>query len=324
MITPDLLHELVVLAGRAPSLHNTQPWRFGLDNGAVELRIDPARVVPHADPRARETVIGCGAALYTLRLALRGHGLVPSVDLTPASGDPLLLARVTAEPGPEATQDERRLLGVVVRRHTQRHGFTGDPLSPPLISAMARDAAAEGSTLVWVEEPASVSAVAGISLLAERMRATNPRWRAEVARWVDHDGDRPDGIPARSMPSPGAVETLDRLPVAQFVPRHLVGQGHPRLGSPGRIAVLTTPSDIVLDWVAAGQSLQRLLLRAADDWAFAAYNTAPLENPYLREEIRDALGLRDHPQMLFEVGHVAVARSTPRLSPAETVDLRQD
>lgn len=312
MITPELLHRLATLAGRAPSLHNTQPWRFRLDHDVVELRIDPARALPSADPRARELVIGCGAALYTVRLALRGEGMTPSVDLLPASGDPLLLARIAAKPGPAPTEDELRMLAVVVRRHTQRHGFTAGPLSVSVASAVADAARSEGADLRWVTEPARVAAVVGLALLAEQMRAANPHWRQETTEWVRTRAGS-DGIPHHAVPHPGsAPHPLDRLPVAHFLPKALAHAARPQLGRPGRLAVLTTPSDTVLDWVSAGQALQRLLLRAADDWVFASYNTAPLENPSLREELRDALELTDHPQMLFELGHVNAARATPR------------
>ena len=63
-----------------------------------------------------------------------------------------------------------------------------------------------------------------------------------------------------------------------------------------------------------------MLLRAADDWVFATYATAPLEVPFLREAVRETLGLRDQPQMVLELGHASCAHITPRLPADEKLD----
>ena len=62
---------LVASVARAPSLHNSQPWRFRLRDNAIELHSDPERMIPEVDPARREMLISCGAALYGLCLGLR-------------------------------------------------------------------------------------------------------------------------------------------------------------------------------------------------------------------------------------------------------------
>ena len=58
------------LALRAPSLHNSQPWRWRLDGTTAYLYLDSTRRLPATDPHARELVISCGAALHHLQVAL--------------------------------------------------------------------------------------------------------------------------------------------------------------------------------------------------------------------------------------------------------------
>ncbi len=316
----DVVRHLITTAGRAPSLHNSQPWRFRHDGEELELLIDPQRALRVSDPAARELVLACGAALYNLRIALRCEGLVPHVDLTPASGDPLLLARITAKPGPDPTADELRLLGAVAHRHTHRHGFAQRPLSGTLVAALEADVAAEGARLVWIDAPQQVRAVAELALQAGERQSADPDWQAEIARWVDDETGtgRRDGIPTTALPDAPPHPGTDRLPPRQFgvnVPR---GASSPN--GAGRIAVLVTPQDGLIDWVAAGQSLQRMLLRGTLDWVFARYATAPLEVPDLRQALRDTLELRDHPQMMLELGHAGFTRPTPRLPADEQLD----
>ena len=74
-------------AVRAPSLHNTQPWRFRLRDGAIEVLVDPARRLPATDPSGWGARIACGAALFNLRLALAVAGTPATVRLRPYPAD---------------------------------------------------------------------------------------------------------------------------------------------------------------------------------------------------------------------------------------------
>ena len=102
---------VVEAATRAPSVLNTQPWRWQIHQAAegtmLELSADSARVLRVTDPLGRFLVISCGAGLFNARLALRQQALDPLVRLSPDPHDPRKLARVTAGPGnPPAVVDE--------------------------------------------------------------------------------------------------------------------------------------------------------------------------------------------------------------------------
>jgi hypothetical protein len=92
-LQPDEVAVILGAAGRAPSVHNTQPWRFAVRCGAMDLLADRRRILRLADPDSRELVISCGAALYEMRLGMRKLGYVPDVELVPAPGDSALLAQ---------------------------------------------------------------------------------------------------------------------------------------------------------------------------------------------------------------------------------------
>ena len=93
-IPMDKVGYLFATAARAPSVHNTQPWRFGVEEPALELHADRSRVLRSSDPTGREMLVSCGAALFGLRLAVRGLGYLPLVQLLPSPADYDLLARV--------------------------------------------------------------------------------------------------------------------------------------------------------------------------------------------------------------------------------------
>src|SRR5262252_3090101 len=84
---------MLATASRAPSVHNTQPWRFAVGPHAIDLCAGPERRLGQ-DRGGREMLISCGAALFGLRLAMRGLGYLPAVRLLPDQSRPTLLARV--------------------------------------------------------------------------------------------------------------------------------------------------------------------------------------------------------------------------------------
>src|SRR5260370_23029951 len=81
-------------AAQAPSVHNTQPWWFSGDGPEISVHADVERRLGVADPDSRELMISCGAALFTVRLALRHLGYGPEGSVLPDPDRPGLAARV--------------------------------------------------------------------------------------------------------------------------------------------------------------------------------------------------------------------------------------
>jgi hypothetical protein len=121
-IPADQVDYLIATAARAPSVHNTQPWRFRAGTYAIELYADQRRKL-RVDPVGREMLISCGAALFGLRLAVRSLGYRPVVELLPDRARLRLLARVRLGAAEPMTGRERRMLEALPHRHTHRGPF---------------------------------------------------------------------------------------------------------------------------------------------------------------------------------------------------------
>ena len=313
---------LIQLAARAPSLHNTQPWRFKVGRHAIELYADHDRQLPE-DPAGREMLISCGAALYGLRLAVRSLGHVPEVDLFPAParrGHPRPLARVRLGAALPVTPEEQKMLTAVPHRHTHRGPFEPGPLPEGLLRRLQQDAEEEGATLAVLDADKAYQDLAEILAVASLRQALDPVSQAEIARWT-HDLDSPakDGLPAHVFP-PTPDEPAGWLPRRDFD----LGRGLGLLqagGPPAPVtAVLVTSGDRDEDWLHACEALHRLLLRAASQWVFGNLQTQPLNVVWVRALIRQQLALPGWPQMLLQLGVARTTLSTARLPPAELID----
>jgi hypothetical protein len=317
---PDLAERagyLIEVAARAPSVHNTQPWRFTVSGHAVELYADTSRQLLE-DPTGREMIISCGAALFGLRLAIRSLGYRPEVNLLPEPGQRHLLARVQAGGPAPMTSDERAMLRAVPHRHTHRGAFDPGPLPGDLLARLQDDVTAEGATLAVIDSGPAYQRLSGILTAWSRRQDLYPtshreiQARAETARWTRQAGSQVrDGVPAHAFPATPGRET-GRLPQRDFDLGR--GWGFPPPGGPPApvTAILVTPGEDEESWLQAGQALQRLLLRAAGQWVFASLQTEPLQSTPVRAQIRSSLALPGAPQLLLELGVSRASHPTGR------------
>jgi nitroreductase len=321
-IPADQVDYLITTAARAPSVHNTQPWRFKVSEDAIELYADPRRKLS-VDPSGREMLISCGAALFGLRLAIRSLGYQPLVDLLPDPARLRLLARVRLSAGTPLTGTECRILEAMPHRHTHRGPFADEPLPDGLLAALQHDAFAEGATLALVEPGISYQQLRDIVTAASRRQNLDPVARAEVRRWSRAIGSTArDGIPAQAFQASAlpAGQQRGRLSQRDFdLGRDLglLAEGGPPAAA---TAVLITAGDGRADWLRAGQALHRLLARAADRWVFASLYTQPLEAAAIRDLIRARLMLPGAPQMLLQLGRARTTQATARRPAAELVE----
>ncbi|HTR71077.1 MAG TPA: hypothetical protein VMH41_12735 [Mycobacteriales bacterium] len=319
----DTVRWLVEQACRAPSVLNSQPWRFTYTGEAIELWADTSRGLTFADPEGRELALSCGAALFNLRVAIRSLGLTPDVRLLPDPDGPRLLAQISLLPGQAADPDEAAALSALARRHTRRSGFDDKPISPELGVYLQRAADAEGALLFHVNEPGMRRRLLQLARTAEREIAGDPRAQAELERWTPEPGSgQRDGVPATAYPArPQLVG--DALAARDLDRGRGIGSADPDGGLPESISVIVTPTDVQADWLVAGQAMERVLVRAAQDWAFAAIDSQMVELPHIRAELRRALGVSGFPQIILRLGHAGSAPSTPRRPVDDVLEFAQ-
>jgi hypothetical protein len=302
------LTDCVRAAIAAPSLHNSQPWRFRIRDGGVDVFADRNRQLQVIDPSGRELTISVGAALFNLRLAVRSRLRVPLLRLLPDPAEPDLVARVT--PGPPTPPDPAvvALTAAIPLRHTNRRPFARAVVPADVLDRLVAAAKVEGATLT-VAGPVTRGAILSLVRSAEEQLRSDGVYRAELTEWTRPAHGRRDGIPPSAA---GSWDALGALPMRDF------GLTQPWMRRPvapfepfPTIVVLATDGDSVEDWLRAGQALQRVLLTATIDRLSAAPLSQPLEVAGLRELITDT-GTGRWAQMILRLGYGQPAASTPR------------
>jgi nitroreductase len=310
----ELAAGLVHAATLAPSMHNTQPWRFRLlpDTETIELYADPDRMLPRSDPHGRAVHIACGAALFNLRVAAAAAGRQAQVRLLPTPAEPLLLATIKLGGPHRPDETDRELHAAIAARRTNRGPYSGRPVPPGVRAELVAAARLEGAAL---SQPGQEETYRLLRLIAdaECELTGDAAYHKELARWVGGERDK-DGIPGSAT---GPRDPRGSTPVRDFLSGHPTGYAW--FEEQPQLAVLSTATSTRLDWLRAGQALQRVLLTATQHGIATSPLTQPLETGDAWQ-VRDPASGQGTPQLILRIGYGLPAPATPRRAVSDVLD----
>jgi hypothetical protein len=298
---------LLAAAAMAPSVFNTQPWRFAVDGAVIELYADSERTLHWSvDPFGRQAVISCGAALLNLRVAAAHLGRDADVVVNPTASDGLL-ASIAIGPRGRGSRADAELFPAIRRRHTHRAPFSPRRIPGSVVYELSACVHAEHANI------ASVSRfqrrwLFDLVAFADVVLGESPGYQADLLKWTAGSTSRTDGIPVGAF---GAMSDIDEPPMRDFGAASGASPHKERFPPDPWIAVLGTDTDDTVAWLHAGQALQRLLLTAQLRGLSASFLNQPLDETGIRRDLVCA-GLGGFPQMILRMGYAAGAVATPR------------
>jgi nitroreductase len=298
---PEVVREAVALACRAPSLHNTQPWKWIYDGVALHLYSDPGRLLPEADPFGRQLLLSCGAVLDHLKVALAVQGWRALVVRFPDPTRLGHLAAITFVPARFVTPGEHRRAEAIEQRRTDRL-----PFSPPEdwagLQATLTELLEDYAATVTFLPQACRADLAEASRMTAARRRYDSMYRAEQRWWTGHM-PHADGVPAAALAAPADTA---RVPVGRVFAAAGTASavGEPQLDA-SALLVLGTVGDDALDCLTCGEALSAVLLEAT----MAGYATCPLthltELPASRAVVARLVPEGVVPQVVIRVGVTA-------------------
>ena len=320
----ETLHFAVRCAVMAPSSHNSQPWQFKILDDGLMLMLDRRRALPVVDPYDREMIISCGAALFNIRVALAYAGKHVRIDVLPDPMEEDLLALITLDDEELLAQDGAlvSLYPMISKRMTNRSAYFAESVAPAVIDELEEAACTEWTKLSVATKPTDRGAIATLVAAADLAQFDDVRFRRELASWL-HPARSDDGLAAFSSEM---KKTLDfATPLAALVVRTFdVGNGVAAkdkalaAGSP-LIACISTTTDDADAWLAAGQSLQRVLLTATLRGLNASYLNQPIEVDKFRNTLADLMQTEPFPQLLIRAGRGLPQTHSPRREISEVI-----
>lgn len=319
-----VIQDAVRLACRAPSLHNSQPWRWVAETSTLHLFADFARVMTAADPEGREIYLSCGAALDHLTVAMAAFGWEAGVQRFPDPDDPLHVAAITFDSAPPGMAADSRAHALAIgRRYTDRRPYES-PADWARFEVLLRQTVIPYEVMFDTVLDNARPTLATVSRLTATLRANDPSYEAEINWWTSPFASG-DGMPQSALRS---VETAGRIDVGRRFPTPYASPHAETVDvDQSKIVVLSTHhEDARLDVLRCGEALSAILLRCTASGLATCTLTHMTELAQSREIIRELTGQRGMPQLLIRIGYPrhtdAALAATPRRPLADVLERR--
>jgi len=298
----SLLHELVRYATLAASSHNTQCWKFHVEESAISILPDLSRRLPVVDPDDHHLFGSLGCAVENLLQAALANGLKGEVRFeTAADGS----VRIALEPTKAIVSP---LFKAIPQRQCTRAAFDGKPLSNAELKLLEASGTGNGVRVLLLTDRESMEKVLEYVVQANTVQMNDPAFVAELKAWIRFSDDEAvvtgDGLFARSSGNPSVPRWLGSpLFKLLFRTKHENDKYATHIRSSAGIAIFISEANDKAHWLEAGRCYERFALQAAALGIRNAFINQPVEVSELRPQFANALGIGSHrPDLVVRFG----------------------
>lgn len=301
----------------APSVFNTQPWRWRISGDAMELWADPARKLEATDPDGNLLMLSCGAVLHHARVALAAAGWAATVKRLPDPEHPNLLAVVILGGNGPRDADAQAMAAAIEHRRTDRRAFGAREVPGATLDELCRLVEREGAGLHVVRE--DQSALLAISTdLAATAELDDPDYRLELHHWTNRPHSSGDGVPPSTAVRPG----LRRVPVRDFNPDGDGGLAAGEGRDQGAAYVIVFGDGYrPIDLLHGGEALSALLLKATAEGLATAPLSDAVEVTWPRHLLRYLVSGLGEPYVVVRLGYVDTTEPLPPAPRRDAADV---
>jgi len=297
---------LVECAIKAPSGHNTQPWKFENTENGIIIHPDLKRALPVVDTDNYELYISLGCALENLLIAAKQKGFKFKVHYPEKSGSSIIIELIKDDTG-KVTPDI--LFDYISKRQVTKSKYNDTTLSDAVFKELGSSFNFEGVSLRILDSKKNFEKIIPLIIEANNIQFNNKDFLNELVHWIRFSKNeaekKKDGIWSATMGMPGLGRFIGSLVMKNFVTakseeKRLIDLlGH----SPG-LAIFISDTNIAEAWVKTGQAFQRFGLTATHLGVSHAHLNMPCEEIVVRQKLAKELGIENkHPLLLIRYGY---------------------
>jgi hypothetical protein len=312
----EVVKRAVQLACRAPSVHNSQPWRWVAEGAGLHLFVDRCRWVHSADRSGREAIISCGAVLDHLRIAMVAAGWQAHIERFPNPNNRDHLASLEFSPLQFVTDAQRKRTEAILQRRTDRLPL-GRPTYWASFEPVLRSSVDESVAMLDVLSDDVRPQLVEASQLSEALRRDDASYHAELQWWTSPFA-LSEGVPPDALASDSEQQRVD---VARDFPSrsHLDRRVDVAVDW-SKVLVLSTTEDTRTDVLRCGEALSTVLLECTMAGMATCALTHLIELRVSRDIVRTLIGGRGEPQVLIRVGIAPPMEDLPAATPRRPLD----
>lgn len=306
--------DLVRYAALAANGHNTQPWRFRLAEGAMDILPDFSRTTHIVDPDDHHLFVSLGCATENLAIAAAAAGRPGEARI-----DPEGFVHFAYSAGPSRSDP---LFAAIPRRQSTRSEYDGRAIAAADLETLRKAAEEPGVRLVLLTERARIDQVRDIVIAGNTAQMQDPAFMAELKQWLRFNPrsaiEAGDGLFAAASGNPVLPDSLGRLAFDTVFTAAGEGDKYARqIDSSAGIAVFLGEREDKAHWIAVGRACQRFALAATALGLKHAFVNQPVEVAPLRSDLAALVGEPGvRPDIVMRFGY---GRDLP-FSPRRPVD----
>ncbi|NNK67421.1 MAG: Tat pathway signal protein [Rhodobacteraceae bacterium] len=283
------LEELIRMATLAANGHNTQPWKFRLDDGTISILPDLTRRTEVVDPDDHHLYVslGCAAENFVIAAAAAGQaaevailgGIAPRIDISLAPG--------AAMRGP--------FYEAIPLRQSTRSVYDGQPISAEDLALLEVAAREDGVSVRIFTDAADRDAILDFVVAGNSAQMDDPAWVQELRDWLRFSStsavETGDGLFAACSGNPVLPDWIGgRMFDVVFKKKAENQKYSDQIRSSAGVAVFLGERDDLEHWIKVGRSFERFALQATALGIRSAHINQPIEDPAVRPEFADWLG----------------------------------
>ena len=319
-MSDSLYTRLITQATLAPSGHNTQPWRFSIqDDSTICIAPDLSRTLPIVDGDNRELFISLGCAAENLVLAASEQGYTAQVRNDEATGNIRIhLDKQLVEPNPLATQ--------ITRRQTNRSLYSAQRISDDVITQLQQTPTETGTHIfLYANGTAPYIKISEYILQADALQIRNPAFKQELKTWLrynkKHQDQTRDGLSYAVFGAPNVPRWIAEIVMSLAMRESAQRKSCQRqISHTSHFALFTLEQQTVSHWINLGRTLQHFLLAATAQNIAHSYLNQPCEERAVAQNMAQALSLNTSPAILIRLGYAAPRPYSLRRHIADVID----
>ena len=306
MVNKTKLEQLIRSGIKAPSGHNTQPWRFKIDDSEIQIHPDFTRALSIVDKDNHALYISLGCAAENIVIASTHEGLDHKLDLfrDPEGNDFITIKFVQGE---SVNPDE--LFDSIGKRQSRRNKYTDQKVSIEDLNQLRNSFDFEGISLLTITDKKEIDSLIPIIIEGSNRQFENNEFIEELISWIRFSKNeavkRKDGVWAASMGMPGVGHRIGAFYMRKFVSEKSEAKRWKDLiNASAGLALFISNENDTKHWVNLGRAFQRFGLTATKLKISHAHLNMPCEEVDVRKELARNLNLEGkHPLLLLRFGY---------------------
>lgn len=309
----EAFEQMVYYATKAPSGHNSQPWKFDIKEDIIEILPDFTNSLPIVDPFHRELYISLGCATENLCVVAPMFGYKVHWEIVKLSGEHYFIA-VHIDRDHEKRKT-RLMADMIEKRQTNRSIYSNEIIDEELIKELT-DLPKEYNVQAYFfrKDEIEFSIIKEYILKGNKIQLNDSKFKKELLSWIrfnKYQAKRAkDGLSYKALKTLQMPEIIGKFIVKIFLsPKRQNASDSLKIDSSSHIIVFTTKENTVHDWIRLGITLERFLLKLARLNIASSYLNSPCEIHALSKKLKNELGIRDEfPSVIIRIGYT---RSVP-------------